>query len=467
MKTIETYLQANQARFVNELCEYLRLPSISAGAGGGGEISRCASWLVAHCRKIGLNAELCRTPGNPIVVARTPRQQGKRRPHYVIYGHYDVQPPDPLELWHSPPFQPRIAGRSLYARGAADNKGQHFAHLKAVEAYLKTGTPLPCDLTFVIEGEEEVGGPSLPGFLRRHRTQLRCEAVVISDTTMRSLRHPTLTYALRGVCGLEVGVHGPARDLHSGLFGGSIENPAMALCQLLGRLHRPDGRIAVPGFYDHVRRLSRQERAQLAAEPFDRQAYRRTLGVPQLFGEAGYTPVEQRTARPTLEINGLTSGYQGPGGKTIIPAVARAKLTMRLVPDQAPRKILALVAAHLRKICPPTVRLKLDLQQAGEPYLVSPRGPRVQAALSALQTAFGHTPVLEREGGSIPVVSEFKRILGADSLLLGLALPDANFHSPNEKLNLDVFAKGTLMSAWLWQTLPASEPVRHPSRKSS
>jgi acetylornithine deacetylase/succinyl-diaminopimelate desuccinylase-like protein len=453
MKKIEDYLRAHHGRFVRELCDYLRFPSISSDARCAKAMLDCAKWLAAHCSKIGLAAELHRTDGNAVVVARTPRPSRSRKPHYLIYGHYDVQPTEPLELWKSPPFQPRIVGQSLFARGASDNKGQHFAHLKAVEAYLKTGTELPCDLTFVIEGEEEIGSPSLAGFLRKHRKRLRCDGVVISDTTLYGLQYPTLTYGLRGICGLEIILRGPNRDLHSGMFGGSIENPAMALCQMLGRLRDDQGRITIPGFYDDVIALSSFERAEYEEHPFDADAYKKFLGVPQLFGEAGFSSNEQRSTRPTFEINGLTSGYQGNGNKTIIPSWARAKVTMRLVPHQSPRKILALTIRHLKKICPPTVRMEITTENGGEPYLVSPESGKVQAALEALKTAFSYEPLLTREGGSIPIVNQFKRILKADSLLLGLALPDDNAHSPNEKFNLKVFAKGSLMSAWLWQKL--------------
>jgi acetylornithine deacetylase/succinyl-diaminopimelate desuccinylase-like protein len=453
MKKVEHYLRTHHDRFVRELCDYLRFPSISADARHAKAMLNCAEWLVAHCRKIGLTAELHRTKGNVVVVARTPRQKHSRKPHYLIYGHYDVQPAEPLELWKSAPFQPRIAGQSLFARGASDNKGQHFAHLKAVEAYLKTGTELPCDLTFIIEGEEEIGSPSLAVFLRKHRKRLRCDAVVISDTTLYGLQYPTLSYGLRGICGLEITLHGPNRDLHSGIFGGSIENPAMALCQLLARLRDDHGRITIPGFYDDVFPLSSFERAEYEQHPFDADDYKKSLGVPQLFGEAGFSANEQRSTRPTLEINGLTSGYQGDGSKTIIPSWARAKVTMRLVPHQSPRKILALTIRHLKRICPPTVRMEIATEQGGEPYLVSPESDKVQAALEALKISFGCEPLLTREGGSIPIVNQFKRILKADSLLLGLALPDDNAHSPNEKFNLKVFAKGALMSACLWQKL--------------
>jgi acetylornithine deacetylase/succinyl-diaminopimelate desuccinylase-like protein len=366
-----------------------------------------------------------------------------------------VQPPEPFELWKSPPFEPRIEGRSLFARGACDNKGQNFAHLKAVEAYLKTGTTLPCDLTFLIEGEEEVGSRSLAGFLKEHRPDLACDAVVISDTGMPGPEHPALTYALRGIAAFELTVHGPSRDLHSGIFGGTVDNPAMALAQLLAKLRDKNGRVAIPGFYDDVRPLSVYERKQFTRLPFKAREYRKFLGVPQLFGERGFGPLEQRSARPTLEINGLTSGYQGEGSKTIIPAWARAKITMRLVPNQRSAKIMKLTERHLKRSCPPTVRLEIKSGHGAEPYLVSPTGAEAQAALRALKSAFGYEPVLMREGGSIPIVNEIKQILGVDSLMLGLALPDDNAHSPNEKFDLDCFAKGQIMSAYLWQELSA------------
>ena len=453
MEKVLHYLAQHEPRFIRELSEYLRFPSVSAQAKHHGDLAACARWLAEHCRAIGLEAKVHETKGHPIVTARTPRAKGQRKPHFVVYGHYDVQPPEPLELWKTPPFEPRITGRNIYARGSTDNKGQHFAHLKAVEAYLKTGTELPCDLTFVIEGEEEVGCASLPPFLRKHRASLRCETVVVSDTGMPDKQHPALSYGLRGIAALEVKLHGPSRDLHSGIYGGSLDNPAMALCQLLAKLRDKNGRVTVAGFYDGVKPLSAFERKQLARLPFNAAQYRKFLGVPQLFGERGHTAVEQRSARPTVEINGLTSGYQGQGSKTIVPSWASAKLTFRLVPGQDPKKIIRLVTRHLRKLCPSTVRLEVADGHGGEPYLVSPTGPQAQAALHALKAAFGREPVLMREGGSIPIVNEFKKILGADTLLLGLALPDDNLHSPNEKFDLDNFAAGSRMSAHLWQEL--------------
>jgi acetylornithine deacetylase/succinyl-diaminopimelate desuccinylase-like protein len=367
-----------------------------------------------------------------------------------VYGHYDVQPPEPFELWKTPPFEPRIAGRSLFGRGASDNKGQNLAHLKAVEAYLKTGTELPCDLTFVIEGEEEVGSKSLASFLRAHKAELACDAVVISDTGMPAKEHPALTYALRGIAAFEITFHGPSRDLHSGIFGGTVDNPAMALCQTVAKLRDKNGRIAVPGFYDDVQPLSRYERSQFQKLPFSEKAYQKFLGVPELFGERGFSVLEQRSARPTLEINGLTSGYQGEGSKTIVPAWARVKITVRLVPDQSPAKIISMVKRQLKDICPPTVRMEIKAGHGAEPYLMAPTSSLAQAGLRALKAGFGKEPVLLREGGSIPIVNEFKKILTAESLMLGLALPDDNAHSPNEKFDLDCFANGQRMAAFLW-----------------
>ncbi|HXP61094.1 MAG TPA: dipeptidase, partial [Dongiaceae bacterium] len=449
MQAVIDYLKQNEARSIDALCDYLRFPSVSAQAEHREDLRACAEWVANHCRQIGLEARVCPTAGHPVVVAKTPSpaSTSPRRPRFVVYGHYDVQPPEPFDLWKSPPFEPRIEGRSLFARGACDNKGQNLAHLIAVEAYLKTGTELPCELIFVIEGEEEVGSSSLAAFLREHQAELACEAVVISDTGMPSPKHPALTYALRGIAALEVLVHGPARDLHSGIFGGTVDNPALALCQLLAKLRDKRGRIAIPGFYDDVQPLSAYERKQMARLPFNEREYRKLVGVKQLFGERGYTPIEQRSARPTFEINGLTSGYQGEGSKTIIPAWARAKITARLVPNQDPARIARLIRLHLQKLCPPTVRLEVQVTRGADPYLVSPEGPHAQAALRALKAAFGFDPVLLREGGSIPIVNDFKKCLHADSLMLGLALPDDNAHSPNEKFDLDCFAKGQLMSA--------------------
>ena len=453
MQPVLDYLKKNEARFISELCDYLRFPSVSAQSKHKKDLEGCANWLVKRCRDIGLETRLCPTEGNPIVVAKTPRRKGAKLPHFLVYGHYDVQPAEPFELWKTPPFEPRIEKGRLYARGSADNKGQHLAHLNAVEAYLKTGTELPCDLTFVIEGEEEVGSTCLGGFLKKNIKELRCDAVVISDNGLPSVDLPALTYALRGILAVEVILHGPSRDLHSGIFGGALDNPAMALCQLLAQLRDKNGRIAIPGFYADVAPLSAYERRQLARLPHQDREMCKFLGVPELFGEKGFTATERRSARPTIEINGLTSGYQGEGSKTIVPSWARAKLTFRLVPNQKPDKIRTAVLKQLKKLCPPTVRMEIKAGHGGEPYIVSPTSAQAQAAMRALKSAFGREPILMREGGSIPIVNDFKKHLGADTLLLGLSLPDDNPHSPNEKFDLACYAAGMRMSACLWQEL--------------
>jgi acetylornithine deacetylase/succinyl-diaminopimelate desuccinylase-like protein len=455
MEKVTRYLRDNQQRFVKELSDYVRFPSVSAQPQHRKDMLACAGWVKAQCDQIGLDARVCPTDGHPIVVAKTPRGKNSKRPHFMVYGHYDVQPAEPFELWKTPPFEPRIEGSSLFARGASDNKGQNLAHLKAVEAYLKTGTVLPCDVTFLIEGEEEVGSKNLEAFLQKHRAELECDAVVVSDTGMPSPKHPALTYSLRGIAAIEIILHGPSRDLHSGIFGGTVDNPAMALSQLLAKLRDKNGRITIPGFYDDVQKLSAYEKKQLARLPGSEASYRKFLGVPQLFGERGFSSTELRTSRPTLEINGLTSGYQGEGSKTIIPAWARAKLTLRLVPNQNPQKIIKATRQYLKSLCPPTVRLEIKSGHGAEPYIVSPTSPQAQAALRALKKAFGYEPVLIREGGSIPIVNQFKKILQADTLLIGLALPDDNAHSPNEKFDLGCFEKGQLMAAYLWQELTA------------
>ncbi len=450
------YLKRHHDRFLEELMAYLRIPSVSAQSGHRQDVQRCAQWLKDHCESIGLKARLIPTQGHPIVLARTPRRARSKKPHFMVYGHYDVQPPEPFELWTSPPFEPRIQGDNLFARGSTDNKGQHFVHLKAVEAYLKTGQELPCDISFLIEGEEEVGSECLTPALQKLKPELDVAAVVVSDNGMPSLKHPALTYGLRGVTACELTLIGPNRDLHSGIYGGAVDNPAMVLCQMLAQLRDAQGRVKVPGFYDDVQPLSRLERAQARKFPLKDSVMARALGVRSLFGEKGFLTVEQRAARPTLEINGLTSGYQGEGSKTIIPSKASAKITCRLVPNQDPKKILRLLKKHLQSICPKTMRLHLEPGHSGKAYLTAPDGPFAKAALDALEMAFGHQPILMREGGSIPIVNEFKQVLGVDTLLLGLGLPDDNAHSPNEKMSLTAFTKGMHMSAELWQNLAAN-----------
>jgi acetylornithine deacetylase/succinyl-diaminopimelate desuccinylase-like protein len=451
MEQVLGYLRDNNERFVQELVKYVSIPSVSAQETHRPDMKRAAEWIAGEAKKAGLEPEIIPTKGHPIVLARTPRRKG--RPHFMVYGHYDVQPAEPFELWTTPPFEPRREGKFLYGRGASDNKGQHVAHLRAIEAYLSTGTELPCDITLLIEGEEEVGSKNLPEFLKKNRKALDVNAVVISDTGIPSVKQPAVTYSLRGIIAFEITIHGPSRDLHSGLFGGSLNNPAMALCQMLAQVRDKNGKVTIPGFYDDVQPLSAAERKEVAKLKFDAKSYAKFLGVPELFGEKGFTANEQRSARPTFEINGLTSGYQGQGSKTIVPAWARAKVTCRLVANQKPAKVRAAVIDHLKKICPKNVRLEISSGHGGDPYLVQPNNPAVAAARTALRKSFKAEPILLREGGSIPIVNDFKRILGADTLMIGLALPEDNAHSPNERFSLDCFEKGMAMSAYLWPEL--------------
>ncbi|GIT12962.1 MAG: hypothetical protein CM1200mP34_3680 [Verrucomicrobiales bacterium] len=400
MKQLKQYIDPKPGqRFIDELVDYLRFPSVSAQSVHKKDMTTCARWLAAHSKALGLKSRVHRTSGHPIVTATTRERATAPSRTFSSTATTMCSRPSRLTVG-SPPFEPTLRGRNLYARGASDNKGQHFAHLKAVEAYLKTGTELPCDLTFVVGGP---GGGRRRGtvdFLKQKKREFKCDGVVVSDTGMPDLKPPALTYALRGVAALEVTLTGPDRDLHSGIYGGSVENPAMALSQLLGGMIDKNGRITVPGFYDDVAKLTAYERRQLARAPYSEAKYKKLLGVKSLFGEKGFSVNEQRGARPTFEINGLTSGYQGEGSKTIVPSAASAKITMRLVPNQNAAKILRLVARHMKSLCPPTMRMTVELGHVADPYVVSPTSPLAKAALESLKAAFGHEPVLLREGGS-------------------------------------------------------------------
>jgi acetylornithine deacetylase/succinyl-diaminopimelate desuccinylase-like protein len=453
---IPKYLLEHRAQFIEQLKRLVRFPSVSAQPTHRRDILACAGWLARHFRGFGMEVKLCPTEGNPILVARAHGPSRAAAPHVLVYGHYDVQPPEPLDLWNTPPFEPIERGGNLFGRGSSDNKGQFFAHVKAVEAYRKTGTPLPANVTFLIEGEEEVGSTSLMAFVKRHARQLRADYVVVSDTGMFSKDHPTITYATRGITAIEVRVDGPSRDLHSGVFGGSLANPVLALARVLGACVDAQGRVSVPHFYDDVRPLQKWERAQFRRLPFDERAYARFLGVRSLEGERGYTTLERRWARPTFEINGITGGYQGPGSKTIVPAWAQAKVTCRLVPDQNPEKIERLLSRHLRRICPPSVKLTIISHGGCRAFHQSPAGRGARAAAAALKKAFGCEPVFVREGGSLPILDVFQRYLGGEIILAGLGLPDDNWHSPNEKMDLGNFHRGIVMSTELLRELGAS-----------
>ncbi len=457
---VSRYIARNRARFVSELKTLVRFASVSAQPAHKPDILACARWVEHHFRKIGLSTRLHKTAGHPIIVANTPAPQHSNRPTVLIYGHYDVQPPEPFELWKTPPFEPVVRDGKLFGRGTSDNKGQILAHVKAVEAFLKTRTPLPVNVVFLIEGEEEVGSNALLAFVKRRARQLRADYIVISDSAMYSKRHPTIAYATRGISAMEIRVDGPARDLHSGVFGGSVTNPAMVLSRLLASCVDNKGHVVVPGFYDDVRALSAWERRQFARLPFDECAYANSLGVPALAGETGYTALERRWARPTFEINGLTSGYQGPGGKTIVPAWATAKVTCRLVPDQKPERIARLVQQHMERFCPKSVRLRIEAGHHSPTFLTSPKGPGARAAAKALKMAFGHDVVFAREGGSLPIIGEFEQHLRGEIVLVGIGLTNDNVHSPNEKIDLDNFHRGIVMSAELLGELGNSDDHR-------
>ncbi len=439
---------------LEELTSFLRFPSISTQPEHAPDLVACAEWLREKLTTIGLTATVHPTPGSPVVIASTPRDPAKRT--VLVYGHYDVQPPDPLDGWTTPPFEPRIEEGRIYARGAADNKGQILAHILGVAQTLRERGSLPVNLIFLIEGEEEIGSPNLADFLRAHKEDLSCDLVAISDTAMAPGNKPALTYALRGIAAMELIVRGPARDLHSGLFGGAVANPATVVARLLASLHDDEGRVRIPGFYDAVRPLQPWER--VAAADMEKasggdEAIKELAGVTELYGEKDFTTIERIGARPTAEVNGIGGGYQGAGTKTVLPKEAFAKLTFRLVADQDPALILAAAEEYLRNQTPPGVLLEIITGHSGAAYQSDPNSPDGLAARKALAGAFGAEPLLLRDGGSIPILATLKEILGVDSYLLGLANPDSRIHSPNENMLIENFLGGIRMNQILLEEL--------------
>jgi len=425
-----------RASHLEEYYEFLRYPSVSTDIEYAEKVTECAHWVVEKLRRIGLETKLVPTPGHPIVWAKNKQQAG--RPTVMIYGHYDVQPPDPLDLWDSPPFDPVLKDGYVFARGATDNKGQILSHIFGVQEAIEQNGDLPVNLHFVIEGEEEVGSGNLGNFLSQNKEELQCNAVVVSDTGMVGRGMPTLSYGLRGITALELKVESARMDLHSGVFGGSVANPITALARLLATLHDDKGHVAVSGFYNKVKPLEDWERKAWRQLPIDGDAeILKETGAPALFGEEGYSTLERIWGRPTAEINGIGGGYQGVGTKTVIPSYAMAKLTFRLVPDQDGDEILKLATRHLEKHLPPGVTMEITPGHSGPWYLTDPHSALGKAAQRALREAFGKEPALIREGGSIPIVSQFRSILGVETLLLGLALPDCRAHSPNENFPLE------------------------------
>jgi len=441
------YARTHRAKFVSELKDFLRFPSVSSRLEHANDLKKCAQWLARHLQGIGLDqVHVIPTRGHPIVYASCRRAPG--RPTLIIYGHYDVLPGEPLREWRTPPFTPTLKNENLHARGAADDKGQLFCHVKALESYLKTGRALPVNVKCIFEGEEEIGSPHLTSFIARNRRALRADAAVISDTRMLAPDRPAISYAQRGGLRAELKIKGPPHELHSGNFGGAVLNPLQALCEMIARLHDAHGRVAIPGFYDDVRRWGQEERAFMERTgPTDEQILQ-DAKIEQGWGESGFSLYERTTIRPALTLNGIVGGHQGPGAKSIIPARALAKLSFRLVPNQDPQKIAQLFRDHIERITPPAVRSSVRTFSAIKPALVERNHLAVRAAAFAYKKGFGALPVFLRSGGSIPVVTTFQEILRCPAVLMGFGLPDDHIHGPNEKFHLPNFYKAIVTSIW-------------------
>ncbi len=437
---------------LEDLFSFLRFASVSTDSDHTSDVRDCAEWLIKKLEHMGLDTELHETPQHPIVVARNKHVTGKKT--CLIYGHYDVQPVDPVELWDSPPFEPEIRDGRIWGRGSTDNKGQMLAHVLGVEQTLEEEGELPVNLIFLFEGEEEIGSPNLVPFIEKHKAELQCDVIAVSDTGMVSKGVPTLGYGLRGIACCEVTVKGPAGDLHSGVYGGAVANPATAVARLVASLHDAEGNVAIEGFYDEVRPLEDWERNMWAEVPgMSEQDMLAVTGSPALFGEPGYSSAERLWARPTAEVNGIGSGYQGEGSKTVLPAEAMAKFSFRLVPDQDPKDIMKKVQAHLEKHCPEGVTVEVEVGHDGKPFYADPHSKNGKAGQEALRQAFGKEPVLIREGGSIPIIQDMKEIFGVEALMLGLALPDCQIHAPNENYYVENFEAGIRLNRALLKEL--------------
>jgi acetylornithine deacetylase/succinyl-diaminopimelate desuccinylase-like protein len=453
-QSVLNYAQAHQKDDLNRLIEFLRIPSISTTAEHRVDIQHAADWLVTRMHDIGFTrADAMSTPGQPVVYAEW-LGAGSGAPTMLIYGHYDVQPTDPDEEWNTPPFEPTIRDNKLYARGASDNKGQHYVHLAAAEAFFRASGAPPINLKLVLEGEEEVGSPSLDQFIQQNADMLACDLALISDTDMQDAHTPTIVYGVRGLAYMEVEVQGPQHDLHSGGYGGVAHNPLQVLVEILAALHDDQGRVAIPGFYDKVRPLTAEEREGFRSIPFDEEKLRREMGVPTIWsGERGYTPLERIGARPTLEIHGIRGGFVAEGQKTVIPARVAAKVSMRLVPDQDPLEIARLLERHVHELAPSTVQVKTRLMSHSEAAVIERDTPAMQCALQAYRQGFGAEPIFIRSGGTLPIVPQLKNVLQVPIIMMGFGLPDDNLHAPNEKFNLDHFYRGIETSIRLMDEL--------------
>lgn len=440
MQNIKEYVETNKQRFLDELFELLRFPSVSADQKYAGDVRRTAEFVAQKLRDAGAdNVEVCETAGHPIVYGEKITDPSK--PTVLVYGHYDVQPADPLELWETPPFEPTVRDGKIFARGACDDKGQFYMHVKAFELMLKQGD-LPTNIKFMIEGEEEVGSSNLGIFVKANKDRLKADVVLISDTAMISLENPSLETGLRGLSYLEVEVIGPNRDLHSGVYGGAVANPATILAKMIASLHDENNHITIPGFYDDVAVLSEAERKALNEAPYDEEEYKKDLGVKALWGEKGYSTIERTGIRPTLEVNGIWGGYIGEGAKTVLPSKANAKISMRLVPNQKSEDITRLFMDHFQKIAPDYVKVKVSPHHGGEPVVTPTDSIAYKAAEKAIEESFGKKPIPTRGGGSIPIVALFEQELGLKTVLFGFGLDSDNLHSPNEKYDIANYFKG-------------------------
>lgn len=452
MSDFLAWIDGELARFHDELEAFLRIPSISTDPERAGDVRACAAWVAEHLRAAGIpDAEVVETGGHPIVVGE--RIEAEDAPTVLVYGHYDVQPSEPDDLWSSPPFEPAVRDGRLYARGAVDDKGQVHMHIKALETRLASGAGVPVNLKFVIEGEEEVGSRHLSAFLAGNVDRLACDAILISDTGMFSPELPCITTGLRGIVYTEINVFGPASDLHSGTYGGAVVNPANALAAILAGLRDERGRATVPGYYDAVRPIGERERADLARLPLDEETLRAGVGAPALGGEAGFSALERLWYRPTLDVNGLLGGFTGEGSKTVLPSRAMAKVSMRLVPDQDPAQVIEAFEARVRELAPEGVRVEIKRSHGGAPWVADTGHPIFDAASAALEAGFGTPPAFVREGGSIPIVQAFEETFGAPALLIGFALPGSNMHAPDEWIDLGVYRKGIAALADLYGRL--------------
>lgn len=437
---VKEYIQSNQQRFLNELFDLLRIPSVSADSRHKGDVRQAAVYLEQKLKEAGADrVELCETAGHPIVYAE--KIVNPSWPTVLVYGHYDVQPPDPLDLWTSPPFEPVVKDDKIYARGACDDKGQVYMHVKAFEAMMKLNL-LTCNVKFMIEGEEEVGSDNLGTFVTANRDRLKADVILISDTAIISLEHPSITAGLRGLSYMEVEVTGPNRDLHSGVYGGAVANPINVLSKMIASLHDENGHVTIPGFYDKVAELSAADREAINSAPFNLDHYKRELGIGEIQGEKGYTTLERTGIRPTLDVNGIWGGYTGEGAKTVLPSKAHAKISMRLVPNQISKEITELFTKHFQSIAPPSVKVKVMAHHGGEPAVTPTDSKAFQAASAAFEQVWGKKPIPTRDGGSIPIVALFKKELGLDTVLMGFGLDSDAIHSPNEHYGIKNFVLG-------------------------